>query len=271
MYADVDVPLPPNFAQVHPFDNGAMTLRDEKLAAWPRDPEVIRDQIREYYGMISHLDARIGDILDTIDRLDISERTIVIFAGDNGLALGSHGLLGKQSLYEHSTRVPLIVAGAELPHGSNVSFVYLYDLFPTILRFAGVDLPGDIDGIDLAPIWRGERVRVRTELYTAYGSVQRAIRDDRWKLIVYPGLERIQLFDLASDPYETENLEKDLTYSHHHQRLQILLTREHSQSGDPFPLVADTQRSETFDYTSVPREPDRHQPPSVVRKYFSAE
>ncbi len=94
------LPLPPNFLPLHPFDNGWMTGRDEQLAGWPRRPEDIRSQIFEYYGLISHMDERIGDILKAVEESQLSDRTVVIFSSDNGLALGSHGLLGKQNLFD---------------------------------------------------------------------------------------------------------------------------------------------------------------------------
>ncbi len=90
----------------HPFDHGALILRDENLAAWPRTEEVVRDQFAEYYGLISHLDEQVGRMLAALDENGQAENTIVVYAADHGLAVGSHGLLGKQNLYEHSMRCP---------------------------------------------------------------------------------------------------------------------------------------------------------------------
>lgn len=102
-------PLPPNFLPQFPFDNGHMTkCRDENLATWPRTEAVIRDQLAEYYGMITHLDGQIGRILQALQNSGNAGNTIIIYSADNGLALGSHGLLGKQNVFEHSMRVPLI-------------------------------------------------------------------------------------------------------------------------------------------------------------------
>ena len=199
-YRGAEMPLPPDFQPVHSFDNGWMTVRDEQLAAWPRAPETIREQRAEYYGLVSHLDARIGDVLEALDDTGLSRRTIVVFASDNGLALGSHGLLGKQSLYEHSTRVPLIIAGPGLPVGESRALVALFDLFPTVARLCRLATPAGVEGVDLGPLWRGEVQSVREALYTAFDDTQRGVRDGRFKLIVYPKIGYEQLFDLQGTP-----------------------------------------------------------------------
>ena len=115
MYESNQPPLPPNFKPQHPFHNGWMVGRDEALAAWPRTPEVIRAQLGEYYGMISHLDQQVGRILKALNSTGHADNTIVIFTSDHGLAVGSHGLLGKQNLYDHSMHSPLIVTGPGIP------------------------------------------------------------------------------------------------------------------------------------------------------------
>ena len=268
MYAGAGQPLPPNFMPVHPFHNGWMTGRDEQLAAWPRAPEVIREQIGEYYGLISHVDARIGDLLATLQSTGLADRTVVFFASDNGLALGSHGLLGKQSLYEHSTHVPLIVAGPGISAGESRALVMLYDLFPTIAALAGVELPEGVEGLDLSGLWRGEATGVREEIYTAYEDKMRAVRDGRYKLIRYPPLDYEQLFDLERDPFELRDLADDPDYADEKARLTALLESEHARLEDPHPLGTDEKASTEFDHESIRREPDDHQPDWVIKKYF---
>ena len=202
------------------------------------------------------------------ERTGLADRTVVVFASDNGLALGSHGLLGKQSLYEHSTHVPLIVAGPGIPAGESPALVMLYDLFPTIAGLAGVELPDGVEGLDLSGLWRGEATAVREVIYTAYEDKMRAVRDGRFKLIRYPPLDYVQLFDLSGDPYELDNLADDPDYAEERARLRALLESEHDRLEDPHPLVTDERASLEFDYASVEREPDVHQPDWVVEKYF---
>ena len=268
LYPPADMPLPPNFKPVHPFHNGWMTGRDEQLAAWPRTPEVIRAQLSEYYGLISHLDAEIGRIIDAVVRNGFMDNTHIVFAADNGLAIGSHGLLGKQSLYQHSSQIPLIVAGPDIPKGSSEAYVYLYDLFPTLLSLAGTEVPSGIDGIDLSGIWRGEMPYVRETLFTTYEDIQRAVQDGRWKLIRYPKLHYNQLFDLENDPDELLNLADDPANREHIQRLMALLSTWQKLTDDPHPLTAEEQASMEFDYSVIERTPDRHQPEIIRQKYF---
>lgn len=271
MYEGAHVPLPANFRSVHPFNLGAetLTLRDEQLAPWPRPPDVIRSQIAAYYGLISHMDAQIGRILEALKTHGLAENTIVVFAGDNGLALGSHGLLGKQNLYEHSTGVPLIVAGPGIPSGQSRALTVLYDLAPTLLARTGTEPLPRMDGKNLAPIWRGDAESVRSMFYTAYGENQRAVRGDRWKLIRYPKIDHTQLFDLRTDPYELRNRARDPETAQIRARLSDSLTALHDRFGDPHPLSTDERLPFRFDFSTVERSPDRHQPPSVVEKYFS--
>src|SRR6185369_12259840 len=88
-------PLPPNFLPQLPFDNGMMQGgRDENLGVWPRTEAMIRDQLAEYYGMVTHMDEQIGRILATLKQTGQADKTVIVFTADNGLALGSHGLLG---------------------------------------------------------------------------------------------------------------------------------------------------------------------------------
>jgi len=269
-YKGTALPLPPNFKPVHPFNLGqqTMTIRDEQLAPWPRTPAVIRAQQAEYYGLISHMDAQVGRLLEALSRHGLAENTIVVFASDNGLALGSHGLLGKQNLYDHSTRVPLIVAGPGIPQGNSAALVYLFDLAPTVLGLAGVEGPAGMDGTDLAPLWKGEQDAVRTLLMTAYRGTQRAVQDGRWKLIHYPLLDHSQLFDLQEDPYELDNLATDSTHRARRIALMDSMRALQQRFGDPHPLDPQQQASMVFDYSDVERSPDRHQPASIVQKYF---
>ena len=202
-------PLPANFLPQLPFDNGMMKGgRDENLAAWPRTEAIIRDQLAEYYGLITHMDEQMGRILAALKQSGQADNTLIIYAADNGLALGSHGLLGKQSVFEHSMRVPLIFAGPGIPRGkSTQAFSYLLDVFPDAVRR---DRHRSVRRIWKAkacvPLWEGKKDRVRDSVFLPFIQIQRAVRDERWKLICYPKIGHMQLFDLQTDPDETTNL-----------------------------------------------------------------
>jgi arylsulfatase A-like enzyme len=136
------IPLPNNFLPQHPFDISMLTGRDELLERWPRAPEAVQRHLADYYASITHMDAQIGRILSALEASGQRDRTIVVFASDSGLAIGSHGLFGKQNIYEHSMRVPLIFSGPGIPRGKRRdAFAYLHDVFPTLGALAEVPAP----------------------------------------------------------------------------------------------------------------------------------
>ena len=264
-----DLPLPANYMPQHPFDHGVLNVRDENLAAWPRTPEVIRDQLAEYYGLITHLDEQVGRILAALEENGQAENTVVVYAADHGLAMGSHGLLGKQNLYEHSMRCPLIVRGPGIPHGSTDAFTYLFDLFPTLLGLGSAETPPGIDGRDLAALWSGGGDAAwRRSLFLPYRDLMRAVRDDRYKLIVYPQVNHRQLFDLAEDPDELRNLATDPAHGQTLARLEALLEGWRAAMADAAPLAVTDPLPLRRDLTGRERAPDRWQPQWILDKYF---
>jgi arylsulfatase A-like enzyme len=264
-------PLPSNFLPQHPFDNGWMRgLRDEDLAAYPRNPETIREQLAEYYGLISHLDSQVGRILEALAQSPHARNTYIVYAADHGLALGSHGLLGKQSLYEHSMRCPLIIAGPGIPAGRETrQFTYLYDLFPTLCGLAGIETPSGIDGRDLKPLWSDRPTAWRDSVFLAFTDSMRSIRDERWKLIVYPPTGVRQLFDLKSDPDERFNRAGQRRTQAVEDRLIARLLDAQRQAGDSCPLEKQPTRPAAIDLSrGYERKPDADQPAWIVEKYF---
>ncbi len=206
MYNSAEIDLPPNFMPQHPIDTGALKIRDEMLAAFPRDPDEIRKHIAEYYAMITHLDDALGRLVTALKESGEYDNTIIVFAGDNGLAVGRHGLMGKQNLYDHSVRVPLILAGPGIPAGERRdALVYLSDIFPTLCDAAGVDTPDSVEGSSLVPCIADTDSRVRDALYLAYCDAIRGVSDGRHKLIEYAN-GATQLFDLQNDPHELRSL-----------------------------------------------------------------
>jgi arylsulfatase A-like enzyme len=261
-------PLPPNFMPQHPFDNGALLTRDENLAPWPRTEDVIRDQLAEYYGMVEHLDAQIGRILAALEGTKHADNTYIIFAADHGLAMGSHGLLGKQSLYEHSMRAPMIVAGPGVPHGETQALTYLLDIVPTIVELSGIEPLAPSDGGSLATLWRGDAAALRDVVFLAYEDSQRALVEPRWKLIRYPHVGVTQLFDLAADPHETRNLAGLPEYHARVEAMMARLRQQQSRYADSAPLSVDALRPRAMDLTGLRGEPDPWQPDWIVEKYF---
>ncbi|MEN6303622.1 MAG: sulfatase-like hydrolase/transferase [Armatimonadia bacterium] len=218
MYEHAQMPLLANFMPEHPFDNGDMVIRDEILENWPREQEAMRRYRARYYSIISHLDHHVGRLLGQLRLSGALDNTVVAFTGDQGLAIGSHGLLGKESMYDHSISSPLLVAGPGIPAGGRSSaLAHHVDLLPTFCDLAGIQRPETArDGFSLVPVMRGEQARVRDEVFCQFYSpeyhggemrhTQRAVRTERWKLTWYPLIERYQLFDLQHDPHELVDL-----------------------------------------------------------------
>lgn len=245
------VSLPSNYLPAHPFDTGEMLVRDELLEAVPRTPEAVRRHIADYLGMVQHLDEAVGGILARLDSLSLVDNTLVIFTADHGIALGQHGLMGKQNLYEHSTRIPLVLAGPGVPSGIRSNELAWHgDTAVTMLGAAGMGAPRHAEGKNLRD--PGQQTgSLRRTFAMIHCESQRAIRDARWKLIRYQpnaapklamapegrtsrGSATEQLFDLASDPAETINRASDPSLSHIRADLLRELLAWQERVGDPF-------------------------------------
>ena len=235
MYDPRHIELPPNFLPSHPFDNGELGVRDERLAGFPRTDSEVRRHIAEYYAMISHMDHHIGRLLDALDRSGQAEDTLIVFAGDNGLAVGQHGLLGKQSLYEHSVRVPLVMAGPGVPGDTRVeTLCYLNDIYPTVCELVGMDAPPSVEGRSLVPCLNDASAATRDCLHLAYRHLMRGVTDGDHKLIEYviDGRRRTQLFDLKHDPWEMDDRSKDPAFDGVLAELRCELARWRDELND---------------------------------------
>jgi len=211
LYDPDEIELPVSYMPVHPFDNGELSIRDELLAGFPRTEAEVREHLRDYYAMISHIDDAVGRILDKLEADGVLDDTIIVFTGDNGLAVGRHGLMGKQSMYDHSIRVPMIWHGPDIPEGEERDgLCYVNDIMPTLLEMIDADMPETVETQSMLPMLR-DGADGREYVQCAYRSVQRAVSDGEWKLIEYvvDGRRRTQLFDLANDPHELSNLAED--------------------------------------------------------------
>jgi len=167
-----------------------MCCRDELLASLPRENDEMRDHLADYYGMIQHLDSEIGRVLDSLDATGQRQNTLVIYTSDHGLALGNHGLMGKQNLYQHSVRVPLVFSGPGIPIGQRVrTNTWHGDTFATLLDYTGLSTP-TCDGESLLPVFANPHSDRDRSVFAAYRYSQRMVRDARYKLIRYYTSER---------------------------------------------------------------------------------
>ncbi|NJN25715.1 MAG: sulfatase-like hydrolase/transferase [Cyclobacteriaceae bacterium] len=209
MYDADEIALWPNFMPEHSFDNGEMGVRDEMLIPTPRSPEDVKMHIAAYYAMVTHIDEAMGKIMTALQASGKADNTYIIFAADNGLALGAHGLLGKQSIYEHSIKVPLIISGPGLPQDRvSTSGTYLFDIYPTIMELAKTPIPETVQGKSLVSILQGDTTGNRQDMVFGYKNSQRALRTGDLKLILYnvKGVYHTQLYNLKDDPWEMNNL-----------------------------------------------------------------
>ena len=239
-YEISEITLPPNYLPYHPFDNGELFIRDERLAPWPRTEYEVRRHLRDYYAMITHLDEQLGRVIRYLREIGEYENTIIIFSSDQGLAVGSHGLMGKQNLYEHTMSPALIFAGPGIPAGRRTdAFSYLFDIFPTVCDLTGAPVPEGLEGRSQAPVIRGETQSVRDTIFLGYKDLQRAVRRGRWKLIQYPKINRTQLFDLEADPHEVNDLSADPAQRSRVAELMDLMRQEQNRFGDQAPLTSE--------------------------------
>lgn len=223
MYPVENITLPASYMSQHPFDNGHMFLRDEALAPWPRTPIVAKRQLADYYAIITHLDIQIGKVIAALKKSGQYENTLIVFSGDSGLAVGNHGLMGKQNIYdEDGIHVPLVFSG-HLVKNKGVrydAFSYIHDIFPTICDYVNISIPNSVSGKSLIPVLNNEVNQVRNSTYHAYRQFQRAYRKGNYKLIEYvrannfskkdgesiSGSKVTQLFNMKNDPWETQDL-----------------------------------------------------------------
>jgi len=212
-YQADEVPLPPNFLPKPPFEQFFPGIRDETVLPFPRTEASVREATAEYYAMIEHMDEQIGRILATLKGKGLERNTLVIFGSAKGLSLGSHGIIGKQTMYEEGLRTSLIVRHPTLKPKEHIStaLVSNVDLLPTICEAAGVAIPEAVEGRSLLGLYDGSSDERRERLFFSYhdpnrNTVTRAIRTERHKFVQHLVTGERQLFDLERDPYELENL-----------------------------------------------------------------
>ncbi len=261
--------LPANYLPAHPFHHGHPGLRDEvnvQGVKQRRDEPTIRNELGRQYACGENIDIQIGRVLDKLEAMGELDNTYVIYTADHGMAIGRHGLQGKQNLYEHTWRVPLIVNGPGIEAGSRAQGnVYLLDMLGTLCDLAQVDAPATFEGLSFKPVLEGERETVRDVLFGVYSGGtkpgMRCVRKGDWKLIKYDVLDgdvrETQLFNLARNPMELlnehqaepvvaltgrrpaehqVNLASDPRYAKELAEMEALLLSEMERLDDPYRL-----------------------------------
>ncbi|WP_033093620.1 sulfatase-like hydrolase/transferase [Colwellia psychrerythraea] len=233
-YPAESINLPPNFLPMPEIDAGDYNIRDEALMTFPRTEKQTKEFIGEYYAMIEHMDDQIGRILDSLEKSPYANNTYIIFTSDHGLAVGKHGLAGKQSVYDHSIRTPFIMVGNGIPENTRAKgMFYLNSIFATTAELAGIDTPESVQGPSVLPIIRGEKTVMNNYIYGSYRHFQRMARNHRYKLVYYPLLKRNVLFDLMNDPWEMHDISNAEGSASIIQELTAKLEELKVEVGDP--------------------------------------
>ena len=235
------ISLPESWMPEYPLQNSignGPSLRDEALAPFPRTPYATKKHIQEYYAIITHLDQQIGLILDALEASGKMDNTYIFFTADHGLAMGHHGLLGKQSLYDHSIRVPLIITGPDIPKGKKLDTdVYLQDVMATSLELADVKKPDYVEFNSFLELAKGLSTKSPYDaIYGGYINFQRMVRKDGYKLVLYPRAKKQLLFDLKNDPEEMHNLADNPEYKGKVESLFNALIQLQKQMNDTLDL-----------------------------------
>ncbi|SHN33035.1 Sulfatase [Cyclobacterium lianum] len=237
MYPVESIALPASHMDMYPYKDSiglSENLRDEALAPFPRNAYSVRKNIQEYYAIISHMDAQIGKILDALEATGKRDNTYILFTADHGLAVGHHGLMGKQNMFDHSIRAPLLLVGPRIPEGKRYQQqVYLQDVSATIMDLAGVEKPETTVFNSLMPYVETGAPSAYPAIYSCYLDLQRMVRTERYKLIFYPKLNKILLFDLEKDTGELRDRSADPDYQGIKQHLLLLLADQQRSVNDP--------------------------------------
>jgi len=237
------IKLPENYLPMYPFKDqigNPHRLRDERLAPMPRTEHAVKVHRQEYYAIIEHMDTQIGRILDALEKSGQADNTYIFFSADHGLAVGRHGLFGKQNMYEHSTRVPFIAVGPGIKSGAkNTSPMYLQDVHPTTLELAGAKPADKVEFKSLLPVLRGKTDKHAYDaIHGAYLGLQRSVTVDDWKLILYPQVNKARLYNISEDPFEKNDLAGNTKQAPRVKRLFARLLALQKQMGDKVDLKA---------------------------------
>jgi len=201
---------------------------------WGLTEQQEREVIRAYFASTSFMDANVGRLLDALDRLKLTDNTIVVFMSDHGYALGEHGQWMKQTLFEESARNPLIVAGpgVRATGKSSPRIVEYLDLYPTVAELAGLKPPRDLEGRSLAPLLKDPNAKWNRPALTQVRRGTQAdgffmgysIRTERWRYSEWDdGKRGAELYDEVADPQEMRNLATDPKYGKTLKEMAALL------------------------------------------------
>jgi uncharacterized sulfatase len=192
-------------------------------------PQQAREALRAYYATISFVDTQVGRLLDALDRLKLAENTVVVFWSDHGYLVGQHGMWMKQSLFEESARVPLLIRVPQIAGNGQASrrTVELVDVYPTLADVCGLPAPAGLEGASLKPLLQNPQVEWPRLAFTQVmrGSVPgHSLRSERWRYSEWGnGSQGVELYDHEADPREHKNLANDPAHAETRATLAAIL------------------------------------------------
>ncbi|MSU47689.1 MAG: sulfatase [Opitutus sp.] len=222
--------LPVNYLPAHPFHHGHPGLRDEVdvSGVWERrDERTIRNELGRQFACSEAIDIQIARVLQKLEAMGELDNTYIFYTADHGMAIGRHGLQGKQNLYQHTWRVPFIAKGPGIKPGTRVEGnIYLLDVLATLCDLAGISAPASNEGLSFKPVLHGRQGAVRDVLYGVYnGGTKpglRSVKQGDWKLVKFDvmngAVRETQLFNLKENPHEL--------LAQHHDPAVVALTGE---------------------------------------------
>ena len=216
MYPLDSIKVPKDLLPEYPYAEAicGKRLRDERLMPYPRTEYAVKVNRQEYYACITYMDHQIGRILEALKKSGKADNTYIVFTADHGLAVGHHGLVGKQNMYDHSMRVPFIMDGPGIEKGSKIDTpIYLQDVMPTTLALAGERIPEFVEFKSLLPLIEGEKESSYDRIFGKYMDKQRMIVKADYKLIMYPNAKKLRLFNMKRDPMEMNDLAENPEYA----------------------------------------------------------
>ncbi|MDP4582946.1 MAG: sulfatase-like hydrolase/transferase, partial [Verrucomicrobiales bacterium] len=205
---------------------------------FPRTEHAVKVHRQEYYAIITHMDTQIGRILDALEESGEAENTWIFFTADHGLAVGHHGLMGKQNMYDHSLRVPFVVNGPGVKAGAKIEApIYLQSVMATALDLAGAAKEEQVEFASVLPLLE-EKGDGLEAVYGAYLDLQRAVVHDGWKLILYPKSKVARLYHVAKDPLELKDLADNAEQAERKKALFAKFLKLQKELEDPLDVLA---------------------------------
>ncbi|WDE96567.1 sulfatase-like hydrolase/transferase [Lentisphaera profundi] len=251
MYPLENISLPKSHQGLYPYRNQigcGKQLRDAAIMPFPRTEYATKINRQEYFASTTHMDHNIGRVLKALKESGKADNTYIIFTSDHGLAVGEHGLVGKQNMYEHSMRAPFIIVGPDIPKGErNETAIYIQDAMATSLDLGKIAKPEYVEFKSLLALIEGDKSPHYPVIFGKYINYQRMILKDQWKLIVYPYAKKYRLFNLEKDPKEMKDLSDNAEYKAVLESLKLELKELQVQMGEEF----DFENPPPIDYAAL--------------------